>query len=386
MVKFFITGDTHFGKKYGRYPEIKETLIASRFDVLTAMIRKAEEEGCEFFIVTGDLFDSINTISVKDVKKVAGILAEFAGTVIVLPGNHDYYTGDEKVWKDFENALSSIDHNVILITEFKPRSFDSRDGKIVVYPAFCQSKHSKRNNLDWIKAADIQKDGVINIGLAHGAIKGITPDMKEEYFLMTESELSAIPVDVWMIGHTHIPYPDVLREDVDTAGYKIFNAGTHEQTDLHNNTEGCGFIISIEKQGAATKILARKCVCGKVHFYDLNIQVIPDGDTALADAIRNAIAGKNRNSVVRIRVSGSIKQSEYQVKEKIYRELLGDFLTYEVEDDELSEEITVEKIRGEFAETSFAAQFMEALMDDPKELQMAYQLLLNCRESETEVR
>lgn len=127
-------------------------------------------------------------------------------------------------------------------------------------------------------------------------------------------------------------------------------------------------------------------MCGKVHFYDLNIQVIPDGDTALADAIRNAIAGKNRNSVVRIRVSGSIKQSEYQVKEKIYRELLGDFLTYEVEDDELSEEITVEKIRGEFAETSFAAQFMEALMDDPKELQMAYQLLLNCRESETEVR
>lgn len=382
MVKIFVTGDNHFGRKYDRYPEVKDKLIQSRFDCLKDMIHKAESETCELFVVTGDLFDNINTVKVGDIKQVVDILAMFSGTVIVLPGNHDYYTGDEKVWKDFENALSSRDHNVILIKEFRPYSFSTHEEKVVVYPAFCQSKHSKENNLNWIKNADIQKTGVINIGVAHGAIRGVTPDMKEEYFLMTENELSGIPVDAWLIGHTHIPYPDGLEEDSDTAGYKIFNAGTHEQTDLHNNTDGNGFIISIEKKDCVAKVLARKYISGKVRFYDLQITVKPDSEAALADALRAALDGKSKNAVVRVRVSGSIKQSEYQDKEKIYREILGEYLTYEKEDNELSEEITVEKIRTEFAETSFAAQFMEALMENPTELQMAYQLLRSCRENE----
>lgn len=381
MVKIFVTGDNHFGKKYDRYPDVKEKLIQSRFDCLKDMINKAGTDGCELFVVTGDLFDNINTVKVGDIKQVVDILAMFTGTVIVLPGNHDYYTGDEKVWKDFENILASREHNIILLKEFRPYPFDTSEETVVVYPAFCQSKHSKENNLNWIKNANIQKNGAINIGIAHGAIKGITPDMKEEYYLMTENELSNIPVDAWLIGHTHIPYPNMLDEDSDTTGYKIFNAGTHEQTDLHNNTDGNGFIITIEKQESIAKVLARKYVSGKVHFYDLEVIIKPDSDTALTDALNIALDGKDKNAVVRVRVSGVIKQSEYQNKEKIYREILGEYLTYEKEDSELSEEITIEKIRTEFAETSFAAQFMEELMKNSTELQMTYQLLQSCKEN-----
>ena len=381
MIKIYVTGDNHFGKKYDRYPEVKYKLIESRFDVLEEMVHKAEAEGCELFVITGDLFDNINTVKVSDVKRVVSILAAFAGNVIVLPGNHDYFTGDEKVWKDFENALSSVEHNITLIEEFRPYTFDTSEETVTIYPAFCQSKHSKENNLGWIKAADIQKDGVINVGIAHGAIQGITPDLKEEYFLMTESELLGISMDVWLIGHTHIPYPDDLKEDADTAGYRIFNAGTHEQTDLHNNTEGNGFIISIEKEGNVARVLAKKHLSGKIHFYDIDVQVKPISNTALADAIRSAISENDRNAVVRIRVVGSIKQAEYLEKDKIYKELLGGFLTYEINDTELSEEITIDKIRDEYAETSFAAHFMEELIDNPTELQMVYQLLQNCREN-----
>ena len=343
MVKIFVTGDNHFGKKYNRYLDIRDKLIQSRFDCLKDMINKAESDGCELFVVTGDLFENISAIKVGDIKQVVDILAMFDGTVIVLPGNHDYYTGDEKVWKDFENALASRDHNIVLIKEFKPYPFSTREEEVVIYPAFCHSKHSKENNLGWIKNADIQKSGVINIGVAHGAIKGVTPDKKEEYFLMTEKELSDIPVDVWLIGHTHIPYPNVLSEDSDAVGYKIFNAGTHEQTDISNNTDGNGFIITIDKRESVAKVLARKYVSGKVHFYNLEIIVKPDSDTALADALRISLDGKDKNAVVHVKISGSIKKSEYQYKEKIYKEILGEYLTYEKEDNELSEEITIEK-------------------------------------------
>ena len=81
-----------------------------------------------------------------------------------------------------------------------------------------------------------------------------------------------------------------------------------------------------------------------------------------------------------MKLSGTIKQNEYINRDKIYKELLGGFLTYEAEDSDLSEEITIEKIRTDYAQTSFAAQFLEKLIDNPLELQMAYDLLNECKE------
>ena len=85
MVKIFVTGDNHFGKKYNRYPEIRHRLTESRYGCLEQMVRRAEEEGCELFAVTGDLFDSCVSVDRESVARAARILAGFAGTVLVLP-------------------------------------------------------------------------------------------------------------------------------------------------------------------------------------------------------------------------------------------------------------------------------------------------------------
>ena len=379
MVKLFVTGDNHIGRKYDRYPEIKEKLIKSRIDCLQDMVRKAEDEGCDFFVVTGDLFDNINSIKVGDVKNVVKILSAFNGRVLVLPGNHDYFTGDDKVWRDFENALSKTDHNIAILNEFREYVFtDIGDKDVVIYPAFCQSKHSVENNLGWIKNAEIETRESINIGIAHGALKGITPDMKEEYFLMSEEELERIPVDAWLIGHTHIAYPGDLDETKETAGYKIFNAGTHEQTDLHNNSEGDCFIIRIEKNDGNPIVYAKKYISGKIRYYDIKVQL--GAGMGLKEALAKEAGGYTGDSVIRVTVSGTVPRAEYEDRKSIYEEVLGEYLTYEVNDNELSEEITIDTIRREFAETSFAAQFMEQLMSDPTELQMAYKMLQECME------
>ena len=382
MVRLFVTGDNHIGRKYDRYPEIKDKLIESRFICLRDMIHKAEQEECDFFVVTGDLFDNTNTIKVSDVRKVVEILAEFNGRVLVLPGNHDYYTEEAKVWRDFEKAMSDCDNNIFVLKEFDTYEFDDIQGqKVTFYPAFCQSKHSSTNNLGWIKQSQINTVDTINIGIAHGAIQGITPDMKEEYFLMTETELKNIPMDVWLLGHTHIPYPGDLQEAKETAGYRIFNAGTHEQTDLHNNTEGNCFIIRVEKtdDGKST-VYARKVVSGRVRYRDLNVFVRSNSGDLLKNAIESAVEGCPENTVVRLNIAGTVSQDEYLNRKQLYTDTLSRFLTFEVVDNELSEEITLDKIRSEYAETSFAAQFMERLIDNPSELQMAYELLKECQD------
>lgn len=380
MIKIFMTGDNHIGKKYDRYPTVKDRLIQSRIDCIRDMVQQAENEECGLFVVTGDLFDNVSSVKVGDVKKIVDILAGFSGNVLVLPGNHDYYTGEEKVWKDFEKALQNVEHNITLLTELREYEFEVGEEIVIVYPAFCQSKHSEKNNLEWIKSADIRGGEGYSIGIAHGAIKGITPDMNEEYFLMTENELLDIPVDVWLIGHTHVQYPSNLKEREDIVGYKIFNAGSHEQTSLNNNTEGCCFIITLEKVAGRTRVSAHKYISGKVRYYDLKLDIKPEVNSSLREELERLTADLGANSIVRVELTGTIEQEEYDNRKRIYKEVLERFLAYdEVVDGGLSERITLKKIQSEFSELSFAAKLLERLIDEPVELQMAYNMLQACR-------
>ena len=378
MIKIFVTGDNHFGKKYDRYPEIRDRLVDNRFVCFEKMIEKAEQEGCDIFAVTGDLFDNCSSIRKSDVERVVRILAGFAGRVLVLPGNHDYYTGEEKVWKDFDDALRTCDNNIIRLDRFEPYPIEIAEDTVVIYPAFCRSKHSRENNLGWIKEMSVPKSGQINVGMAHGAIEGVTPDMQKEYFLMTEPELQAIPMDVWLVGHTHRPYPGGLSEDEEIGGYRIFNAGTHAQTDLHNNTRGYGFIISVDKQGDKAQVSAKKYQSGTIFFYDIAVRVSSAEGDSLEALLQEKLDPLEAESVVRLTVTGSVVSEEYSRRRELYKKYCDRFLSWELQDDELHEEITLDRVREEFAESSFAAKLMEALQGDQTELQMAYELLQEC--------
>ncbi|HCS14537.1 MAG TPA: hypothetical protein DIV56_02290 [Lachnospiraceae bacterium] len=378
MIKIFVTGDNHFGKKYDRYPEIRDRLVDNRFVCFEKMVEKAEQEGCDIFAVTGDLFDNCSSIRKSDVERVVRILAGFAGRVLVLPGNHDYYTGEEKVWKDFDDALRTCDNNIIRLDRFEPYPIKIAEETVVIYPAFCRSKHSRENNLGWIKEMSVPKSGQINVGMAHGAIEGVTPDMQKEYFLMTEPELQAIPMDVWLVGHTHIPYPGGLSEDEEIGGYRIFNAGTHAQTDLHNNTRGYGFIISVDKQGDKAQVSAKKYQSGTIFFYDIAVRVSSAEGDSLEALLQEKLDPLEAESVVRLTVTGSVVSEEYSRRRELYKKYCDRFLSWELQDDELHEEITLDRVREEFAESSFAAKLMEALQGDQTELQMAYELLQEC--------
>lgn len=378
MIKIFVTGDNHFGKKYDRYPEIRDRLVDNRFVCFEKMVEKAEQEGCDIFAVTGDLFDNCSSIRKSDVERVVRILAGFAGRVLVLPGNHDYYTGEEKVWKDFDDALRTCDNNIIRLDRFEPYPIEIAEETVVIYPAFCRSKHSRENNLGWIKEMSVPKSGQINVGMAHGAIEGVTPDMQKEYFLMTEPELQAIPMDVWLVGHTHIPYPGGLSEDEEIGGYRIFNAGTHAQMDLHNNTRGYGFIISVDKQGDKAQVSAKKYQSGTIFFYDIAVRVSSAEGDSLKALLQEKLDPLEAESVVRLTVTGSVFSEEYSRRRELYKKYCDRFLSWELQDDELHEEITLDRVREEFAESSFAAKLMEALQGDQTELQMAYELLQEC--------
>lgn len=246
MLKVFMTGDNHIGLKYAGH-ENASVLASSRTQVFETMVQTANQENCDLFVITGDLFENTYSILKRDVQHLLDILSCFIGIVIALPGNHDYYDEEAKVWKYFRDEMSQKD-NIMLLTDYRPYTVPAIRENVVLYPALCTSLHSVsgQNNLGWIKEENIVPDCTYRIGIAHGTVEGETIDNEGQYFPMKRDELENIPVDVWLIGHTHVPFPRNLTEEY-IVGEKIFNAGTHVQTDVSCNTEGQCFILEIDE-------------------------------------------------------------------------------------------------------------------------------------------
>lgn len=373
-MKIFLTGDNHIGLKYASHNEAA-ILCEKRIAAFQSMVDCANKENCALFVIAGDMFENTYSVSKRDIKTLLDTLSRFMGTVVVLPGNHDYYDAEVKVWQYFKDVMQSHD-NIMLLTEYRPYELTCDDDDVVLYPAHCTSLHSApgQNNLDWIKDEDIDANGAYHIGIAHGAVEGETIDNEGAYFLMKRSELERIPVDVWLIGHTHVPFPRDLREDVCTVGEKIFNAGTHVQTDVSCNTEGQCFIIEIEKDKT---IKAKKYVSGNIRFYRKSISVSAG---EFESTVTNELKDIADEAVVDIVLNGAVTVEEYEERHRILDKLLARFIEGSYNDTTLSRLITKDLIEAEFPETSLSAGLLSALLDDPKEAQLAYELLKSLKE------
>lgn len=376
MIRIFLTGDNHIGLMYAGH-EKPEILQEKRITAFEGMVREANRENCGLFVIAGDLFHRTTGITRKTVGRLMDLLAGFQGTVAVLPGNHDYYDGGVLVWQYFRNLLPSYD-NIMLLSEDRPYSLVCGEEDVVLYPAVCRSLHSEpgENNLTWIKHEPFPADSAFRIGIAHGAVEGETIDREGSYFLMKREELEKIPVDVWLLGHTHVPFPQGLSENAYTACGRIFNAGTHVQTDVSCNTDGECFLIQID---ADKTVRARKYRSGNVRFYRKELTLSAG---QFERQLNGALGGLEKESVVDVVLSGAVSAEEYEDRHRIVENALAGFLEGSCHDAGLSRLITKAQIGAEFPETSFAAGFLNALLADPKEAQLAYELLKSLKGGE----
>ena len=374
MLRIFVTGDNHIGLKYAGYDRAS-LLSESRIETFKRMVESANNEKCDLFVITGDLFDNISKIPKKNIKALLDILSLFSGYVVILPGNHDYYDKEVELWRSFNDLSVSLD-NILLLNDYRPYKIEIGGDTVILYPALCTSKHSleDENNLGWIKDEGIIPDSKYRIGIAHGAVEGETIDREEKYFFMKRSELEDIPVDLWLIGHTHVPFPRGLSEEYSAVDERIFNAGTHQQTDLNNNTEGICFIVEISKD---KKIRAKKFVSGSLRFYRKNIAVTAG---KMRDILTRELKDIKDDSVVDVILSGAVEMDEYESRRRIMDEVLSRFIEASYDDYALNKLISKELIDSEFPETSFSAGFLTALLDEPKEAQLAYELLKELKE------
>ena len=373
MLRIFVTGDNHIGLKYASH-EQAAVLASRRITAFEGMVDTANRENCALFAITGDLFENTYSVSKRDIKTLLDTLSRFKGVVVVLPGNHDYYDKDVKVWQYFKDIMVAYD-NITLLTDYRPYEIDVNGEDVILYPALCTSLHSApgQNNLGWIKDVAMDNDRAYHIGIAHGAVEGETIDKEGQYFLMKRSELESIPVDAWLIGHVHVPFPRNLTENFASCE-RIFNAGTHVQTDVTCNTEGLCFVVEISDNKS---VRAKKVLSGNLRFYRKHISVTAG---EMESIVNRELAGIDSNSVVDVVLTGAVTIEEYEQRHKIMDGALARFVEGTYNDYALSKLISKALIDSEFPETSFSAGLLTSLLEEPKEAQLAYELLKSLKE------
>ncbi len=368
-IKIFHTADLHIGMKFKGYPDdIRDLLQEGRINALKNMVYLANEEKANLLVIAGDLFDRIIGIDKRSIKNVAESLEEFNGEcIIIMPGNHDYDNDMVELWNAFNNIASD---KILCVNKEKPYSLRDYGLEIVIYPAPCHKKHSNTNNIGWIKD-EILDESQLNIGIGHGALGGVSPDLDNNYYNMSMDELHSIPLDLWLLGHTHITYPF----QAEVFGDKIYNPGTPEPDGLDCTHEGHAWLITVSDK---KKVSARRIITGTYKFKDITYEI---KDIEDLDRMNKEVTSHNPNkSVVRINLKGRVNQEVYQYRQAIYRSIEKEVLYLLIEDDDLKIQITSDKIHQEFLDRSFPQKLLLSLSDDEDTLQMAYELIMEVRQ------
>lgn len=362
-LKIFHTGDIHLGMKFNNYGDgVKETLSEARFLSLENMINKSNELNTDIFVIAGDLFNTIQ-VSKKDINRTVNILNKFNGSsVLVLPGNHDYDDEMLDLWREFTNIPSE---KIVLLNKEEEYFLNDYGLDVVVYPAPCHSKHSKENNLGWIKEQGMVGRGKYHIGIGHGALEGLSPDVEGNYYYMSMDELNDIDTDLWLLGHTHVQYP--LQEEI--SNHKIYNAGTPEPDGLDFSGEGSAWFIVLDGENK----IAKRIKTGKYRFFDKSFTINHDEDL---EGIKDwALEGEASKKIIRLYLEGNISKDAHEELRDFYRDLESKIFYLLLEDSNLRIRINKEIIEKEFTKGSFPYEFLNNLIHDEEALQIAYDLL-----------
>jgi len=385
-IKLFHTADLHLGMKFtrGYPPEVQESLIEARFDALPAMVETANSRDCDLFVVAGDLFDS-RRVAKKDVVRAAESLKRFEGKlVLVLPGNHDYVQrdeidgGEENLWRWFREAMGE---RTLLLEEARPYDLRRYDLGAIVYAAPCTAKHSRTNAIGWIRellTGDVDggraellhnTEAPLHVGIAHGSLEGLSPDFNDDYYPMTMEELEDSGVDLWLMGHTHIRYPD--RESGSEG--RVFFPSTPEPDGFDCRHPGRAWLIEIDEN---KRVRFESLKTGKYRF--LNVEAEVSGEKDLEDLTARFDEESAKSKLVKLKLKGRPASEAYDMRAAVIEEIKSRVLYLEADLSELYRKITRADIDREFTEGSFPHRLLSTLADEqknPLSLQMAYDFI-----------
>jgi DNA repair exonuclease SbcCD nuclease subunit len=367
-LKIMHTGDVHLGMKFNQYPQISSQLEEARYQALENVVVEANKRKSNLLAVAGDLFDKANIKSVN-ITKTIEILDKFSGdAVLILPGNHDYSDGMTTLWDKFKKEIKG---RMLILDQEKIYDLRGFGISAAVYPAPCDSKLSSENKLGWIKELKERPTQDYHLALAHGALAGFSPDLNDNYFKMSREELLDLEMDLWLLGHSHLPYPQKRKVNMQ----KIFNNGTPEPDGMDCRHQGTAWFIELDQK---KQVQAEQVRTGIYHFSDLEKEI--SSKLELEKLIAEILAFEPQNKILRLKLIGELAREDFEEKDRYLTELRDNCFYTKIDQSDLKMKIDQDLIAAEFAENSFPYQLLNELEENNQALHLAYKMLKEVQE------
>lgn len=195
-MKFIHAADIHLDSPLNglsAYPDAPASQLRSATrDAFTALVDYALEEGVDFMVIAGDLYDG----SWRDYNtgiffcKEMGRLKRAEIAVFVLFGNHD---AESEMTKKLD-----FPDNVSVFSANKPVTFQIENIAVALHG---QSFKQKETTSNLVIGYPTALPGKFNIGVLHTALEGYSAHAS--YAPCTLNELHAKGYQYWALGHVH---------------------------------------------------------------------------------------------------------------------------------------------------------------------------------------
>lgn len=327
-MRFVHTADWQIGKPFARISDPRKRALVNqaRVAVVGRIGRVVEEQGAEFVLVAGDLFDS-PSVDKATVSAACGAIGRIPVPVIAIPGNHDH-AGPGSIWEQefFMREREQLAPNLVVLTE--PGVYRIKSAFILACPL--RARTGWADPTEWVRTPETwvpsegtggsrgeaegeaggfgSRDGVEGprIVLAHGSTQVFVGRCDDEDELERTSgsgfiDLSRLPdhlLDYIALGDWH---------GTKQVGPKAWYAGTPEPDRFAKSGEydpGNILVVDVEPGGEPR---VNSVHVGELRWAQLSLDV--SGATGVQTAvarIEKAVGFGVDEALLRLELSGSV--------------------------------------------------------------------------------
>lgn len=301
MARFLHTADWQIGMtRHFLQGEAQSRFAAARIDAIIRLGSVAREQGCEFVVVCGDVFET-NQPSRQTVGRTLEALATVPVPVYLLPGNHDPLD-PVTVYRSPQFVRDCPEHVHVLLS---PDPVQVSDG-VELIPAPWSGKHPEHDLVGAAVAAALDGGEVgdaLRIVVGHGALDALDPDRANRASIALaplERELAADRIHYVALGDRH------SRTSVGDSG-AVWYSGAAEVTDHRETSPGDVLVVDVE-HGRAPVVTPHHV--GTWTFRTLRQELSTSADVTTLARTLATMPDKDR-TVVRLALRGQLGVADH---------------------------------------------------------------------------
>jgi DNA repair exonuclease SbcCD nuclease subunit len=388
MLSFLHAADLHLGLRITRFDEERTRKVReARFIALDNILKMAKQEGVDFLLLAGDLFDD-HAVDATTAKRTFDLLAGSGCPVpvYIISGNHDPFAAgavwDRPPWNHAESK------KVHVLRQRQP--CEVAPG-VVLFPCPLFRKTSMEDPTKWI--ADHPADGRLRIGMAHGSLK-VRDDLPIDDHLIDRHAAMQLGLDYLALGHWH------RRQQFPSADGSIRTAysGVHEPMRFQGTGDeatgwtpythgqrldefldsGQGEVLHVRLEEPGSPPELRSLNVGHLQWHSEGRQLGHADDLGrLIEEIKQRTQPENR--LLQLKLTGTLDTHAMQRLDELREILLGRFAFGDLDASSLRLQPTLEEV-SQLANDGIVRRVVERLMQlqqaDPAQAPLAEKSLL----------